>query len=69
MRQKKKEEEYKLDLSKFRKHQRSIPWGLIRKVFIAIVFLVLFYYLFNTLQEKPGSEQKADEGIEIELVD
>ena len=57
-------EKPEIDLNKYRQHQKRIPWGLIRKIIIAITTILLMYYFIN--QEK---QIDTSEGIEVDVED
>lgn len=58
------EEEEKVNLSKFQRHQRSFPWALIRKIAMAIIIIGLVWYASKVISEK-----KEKEGIELDIQD
>lgn len=62
----KEEERYGMNLKKYKKHQRSFPWALVRKIVIAIALIGLAIYLNNVLKEKENTAPD-DQEIEIEL--
>ena len=53
----------KIDLSRFKRHERKFPWALIRKIIIAAVLIGLSVYLSNTLK---NTSVKSNE-IELDL--
>ena len=57
------EEGDKLDLRRFKRHEKKIPWSLIRKIVIALVMILLTIYLGKVIKNK---ENKTNE-IELEL--
>ncbi len=53
----------KIDLKRFKKHERKIPWALIRKIIIALVLLGLIIYLNHTMKSKTNDHNQ----IELQL--
>ena len=56
------EGENEIDLKRFKKHQRKIPWHLIRKIIVAIVLIGLSIYLTKSIKGKknPNTEIELD---------
>jgi hypothetical protein len=57
-------EEAKIDLKRFKRHERKFPWALIRKILIAAVLLGLVYYLNTVLKNR---KEETPEEFEIEV--
>lgn len=60
------ENEPEIDLNRFRKHQRRIPWVLIRKIVIVSVIIGLLYFFKDLLKQK-STNQENQNGIEVEV--
>lgn len=60
------DEDNKLDLSRFRSHQRKFPWILIKGIVMAIIIIFLIRLLTNTLEDK-SLENKNDSDWEIQI--
>jgi uncharacterized membrane protein len=56
-----------INLKKFRKHEKTFPWSLIRKLVIAIILGGVLFYLYKTLEQKP--KKINDTELEIEFPD
>lgn len=56
--------EYDLNLGRFKNHRRVFPWGFILKAIIGLVLIAIVYYMTNELVKK--QEQK-EEQFEIEV--
>lgn len=54
-------EEPEINLKRFKRHERKIPWALIRKIIIAAILIGLTLYFTNSLK---GKNKNSDE-IEI----
>lgn len=46
------DDDQKINLSRFKRHERKFPWALVRKIIIAAILIGLTVYLSNTLREK-----------------
>ncbi|UKN00530.1 hypothetical protein K6119_12385 [Paracrocinitomix mangrovi] len=60
----------KVDLSKYRNHQRKFPWGLIRKLIIAVVIIGLVYYFVDIIEKRNEERLKQEynsKEIEVEV--
>ena len=62
-------EKPEIDLNKYRQHQKRIPWGLIRKIIIAITTILLMYYFINQVEESKEKQIDTSEGIEVDVED
>jgi uncharacterized membrane protein len=59
------EEDPEIDLQRFKRHKKQIPWSLIRKFVIAIILSVVLYFMYTAVpEEKPKPFE-----IEIEFPD
>ena len=61
------EEKPDIDLAKYRKHKKEIPWPLIRKLIIAVILASVLLYLYN--YEAKSTAQIDDSELEIEFPD
>lgn len=60
------ENEYELNLRRYKNHRKVFPWGFILKVIIGLVLVALVYYMTNELVKK--QEQQVEEfEIEVEV--
>jgi hypothetical protein len=60
------EDKPKIDLGRYRNHQRKIPWVLIRKIVILTVIIGLLY-CFKDLMKSKEEKINPPEGIEVEI--
>lgn len=54
----------KLDIRKFKRHQRKYPWSLIIKILMASIIIGLLVYLNKILDDKKPEDRKE---IEVEI--
>jgi hypothetical protein len=54
-----------INLKKYQRFQRKVPWGLIRKIVIVAVLGSMIYYLMNNL---PPKQKQAEGASEIEVL-
>lgn len=57
------EEDEKINLKRFKTHQRKFPWALFRKILIALTLIGVLWYAKIVLEEKQETE------IELEFTD
>lgn len=60
-------EDYDINLSKYRNHKRSIPWGLIRKIIFAAILVALIWYMNDSLKEKKQPQENLPTEVELDL--
>lgn len=63
-----KKEEPQLDLRKYSRFKRTLPWSLIVKILIAVLVILSLYFSKSYLNESSDNKTK-DEGFEIEIID
>lgn len=61
------QEDKKLDLSKFKGHQRKFPWRLLFKSILMLGFVAMFYFVSKALSDKRQEEIKKID-LEIEVI-
>lgn len=60
------EDNPQINLKKFTRHQRKMPWGLIIRIVIAILIITGLYLGFKYL-EKTDKKDQIKEAIEVEI--
>jgi short subunit fatty acids transporter len=48
-------DEPKLSISKYKRHQKKMPWPLIFKILIAILVVLLLFWLNKPKKESPNN--------------
>ncbi|MBK9190581.1 MAG: hypothetical protein IPM77_03230 [Crocinitomicaceae bacterium] len=61
------ENDYELNLGRFKNHRRVFPWSFILKVIIGLALVALVYYMTNELIKKQKQQKEEEFEIEIEL--
>ena len=61
------EDDQKVDLQQFRRHQRKFPWKLIKNLLVTILLAGLLYYLSKEIQRMQQPNPTPIDGIEVEV--
>lgn len=60
------QEEIKVELRQFKRHERKFPWRLLWRVIVAVLILGLLYYFSKLVEEKATTDtESSDDEIEI----
>ncbi|MBN4073128.1 hypothetical protein JYT74_03695 [Crocinitomix catalasitica] len=61
-------EDPKVNLKPFKRHQRSLPWQFVVKIIMGIAIIAVLYFFSQMLMNsEPEDSAESDNGIEVEI--